>query len=141
MNISLKALTTLLLIVFLIQQAHCDCTLADTYECSTSLCSNYYWANGTCQTSATVCTVGTQTLSGSTCTTCSTLASANCTSKCPDFYFSTSGTCTSCQTTYGADCVACTTTGCTECSFSSKKVLSNNGAGCISSTCSDTNCV
>ena len=76
MNNTPTILTVLLTLALLLQLAHSDCTLADSYECTTSLCSNFYWTNGTCQTSATACTVGTQTLSATTCTTCSGLTAA-----------------------------------------------------------------
>lgn len=50
-------------------------------------------------------------------------------------------TCTACWTTYGANCIACTATLCTQCAFSSNTVLASNGLSCVTSTCTDTNCV
>lgn len=45
-------LLLLVILSLLILPAEADCTAADSYECSTSLCANFYVLNGTCKTNS-----------------------------------------------------------------------------------------
>jgi len=114
------------------------CGAADTFECSTSLCATWTFVNGSCIVdSASTCVASTSVPNAmGSCTMCSGLTSATCSSTCVDWYYSTSSTtCTNCATTYGVDCVQCSTTECLVCAYSSNKVLSANKTACVSSSC------
>ena len=74
--------------------------------------------------------------------TCSSQTQADCTIKCPNFYYnSNDDACKSCSDTFGANCIACTDSKCTHCSYSSNTVLAQDGNSCVSMACSDVNCV
>jgi hypothetical protein len=120
-----------------------NCNSGDLYECSTSLCANYYWANDTCRVNQTsTCQPRTTVYDGADCVQCPSLAQSNCTAFCPDYYYAPlSKLCTPCWVTYGPYCVGCSSTACTDCSYSSHLVVASNGTRCVIAQCSDRNCI
>ena len=130
----------IILSVLLIQSCLSACDVGDRFECESSLCATYYWSNTVCAlNSSSPCNASISVPSGSTCTSCANLTSSECSSICIDWYFNTtSNTCESCSSMYGADCIECTTSACTQCSFSSGKRLSNDNLSCVA--CAVGNC-
>jgi hypothetical protein len=52
-----------------------SCNNGDLYECSTSLCANYAWANGTCRINLTsTCQPRTTVYDGAECVQCGGLS-------------------------------------------------------------------
>ena len=119
------------------------CEKGDLYECTTSLCANYVWSNGTCKVNATsLCQPRLTVFDGAECVQCRSLSDSNCTAFCPDYYYAPSTKlCTACWITFGPYCVGCTTTACTDCASSSRLVVAANGSRCVLSSCADLNCV
>jgi hypothetical protein len=120
-----------------------NCNNGDLYECSTSLCANYVFANGTCRVNLTSpCTSGKTVYDGAECVQCAGLAESNCTAFCPDYYYAPSTRlCTPCWVTFGPHCVGCTSTACTDCTYSSRLVVASNGSRCVVAQCTDRNCI
>ena len=108
----------LLLLLFLLSPISIhtnNCAQADQYECSTSLCYNYYFQNNACSLNSTSsCTPG-QVHSNGTCINCPVLTSSNC-SLCPDYVWLVVGSgpaqCISCSSQFGAECVRCSSSLC-----------------------------
>ena len=117
-----------------------NCTNADQVECDTSLCSNYFYLNNSCQLNVSSNCTTSEVNSGGACVACSGLNSTSCQSTCMDWVWS-NASCQSCGTFYGIDCVRCNTSVCLDCAVSSNTVLAHNGLSCVANSCSVANCV
>jgi len=106
--------------------------------CNGSVCTSAPLPNGTC-TRVYTCPSGQYWSNGaSSCQSCSTLGSSNCSSVCSGYSYYQSS-CQSCSINYRPECLTCNSSQCLSCKNS--LVYQSSSSSCVDSTCSLSYCI